>query len=89
MKCEVCGHDDIETYVASSTLGAVSFNYCLICGAVGAEPRGFEEISGDYITYDKEADRYKFQEKFLDIDFKSGASIKTRTEAVKILKKIQ
>lgn len=37
-KCDVCGQDNVEVYVCSSSCGPVSFAYCDRCLKFGYEP---------------------------------------------------
>lgn len=78
--CEVCGQTDIETFVVSSTIGPMSCNYCSVCAAMGAEPKGLEEFAGDYVIYDSLTDSYMFGGKVREIVLKSGEKFKTRKE---------
>ena len=66
--CDCCFKKDIETYVCSYSLGAISFAYCVICGKMGAEPRGLlqgfveeglMEEDTPFLYYDVETDTYK------------------------------
>lgn len=86
-KCEICQHDDIETMVHSSSIGAISFNYCYVCSAMGAEPKGFDEISQEYVKFNPEEDKYYLGIKYLPIELKNGKKFKTRKEFVNYLKK--
>ena len=43
-KCEICGHEDIETQVYASAVGPMSFNYCLICSSVMAESKNILDV---------------------------------------------
>lgn len=83
--CEVCGNNDYIAGVASSVLGPCSFNYCQICLAMRADPKGWIEAavecaggidninpSFSLIYYDKEDDSYK------DLRTKDTVPIKTK-----------
>ena len=71
--CEVCNKNDVPCTVASSTLGAFSFNYCQICNAIGAEPAGMQDIAGLYITYNSNDDSYyDTSDNLLPIQTKKG-----------------
>lgn len=94
--CEICGKSDVSTFVCSSTIGAVSFNTCLVCAGVGAEPKGMIEIIGepgkvaDYLCYyDIASDSYINYNtgKIRPITLKNGDSLQHRKEYVAILKK--
>jgi len=81
--CNVCGKQDITCDVACSSLGAVSFNYCLICSSMGAEPCGMSE---QYISYDSNSDSYYDEsDNHLPIYSKSGNRYNTRSEFRKYL----
>lgn len=99
--CECCGKSDQPCGVAASPLGAFSCAYCRVCLAMGAEPLGYIETTVDIcggldgvredvplIWYDPEVDSYKdFRSgRVLEIGFKDGTRVTTRTEAVRRLK---
>jgi len=85
-KCEICGYDDIETNVYSSSLGAFSMNYCLICSALGAEQSGMQDIVGDYTTYNSNDDMYYDSSyNHIVIKLKNGKEFNTRTECANYL----
>jgi len=88
MKCDVCGDESREVYVASSSLGAISFGYCDICLQIGAEPSGYDEIAdkNTYVFYDKESDTYINDNRVFIVPFKDGTFAKTRTEVIQRLK---
>jgi hypothetical protein len=76
-RCDVCGNDDLDSQVACSGLGAVSFNYCYICAAIGAEPmsRAITFNRNDDMYYDK-------SDNHVVITLKSGKTFNTRSEYV-------
>ena len=78
--CEICSKTDVETFVVSSTIGPMSCNYCSVCAAMGAEPKGLEEFAGDYVTYNSLTDSYMFGGKVREIVLKTGEKFKTRKE---------
>lgn len=80
--CEVCGKNDLETHVFTSTIGAMSYNYCKCCLSMSSEPSGLENLVGTYITYDKLSDSYRYGLVIVPIKLKSGSEFKTRTEFV-------
>ena len=82
-RCEVCSKDDMPISVASSSIGAISFGYCHICLAMGAEPRGFEEFAGDYTKYEPKEDIYVDKDnKPIFIELNNGLKFKTRREYI-------
>lgn len=56
--CEICGKNDIKTSVHSSSVGAVSFNYCECCDAVRAEPKYSLEFDPTAVWYKHADDKY-------------------------------
>lgn len=56
-KCEVCGKSDIQRVVHSSSVGTISFNYCLVCSAMGAEPYSLSEFA-PVVSCNSNDDRY-------------------------------
>jgi len=79
-RCEICGKNDIECLVMSSSLGGGTFNYCLACACAGAEPSGMKEVFGGYITYNSNDDCY-YDESDNLFTFKVGEnSFKSRKE---------
>ncbi len=78
-KCDVCHKDDLPCIVHSSGAGGMSFNYCLACSGIGAEPKGFD---GHFIHYNEKEDKYYKGLKYLKIDT-SEDSYNTRDEYVK------
>ncbi len=97
--CDVCDKDDMGIAgVASSGLGPVSFAYCPICSAMGAEPKFMIEVTiegcggsiknireGVQLTYyNSETDSYiDKREGDIPITLKSGEAFKTRSELVR------
>ena len=89
-KCEICGHDDLETNVFASGSVPISFNYCRVCGELNALPKS---LLDDGITiglyYDKKTDTYKqsgTHEIFL-LELINGMIFQTRSEYVKFFKR--
>ena len=81
--CEVCKHNDLPSYVVSSTLGAMSFNTCYACMAMDAEPNGFQEMLGDYTYYDESTDKYIDKDgNPISIILNDGRKFQTRSEYV-------
>jgi len=81
--CEICGKNDVVTKAYSSSIGAVSFNYCEICFIIGAEPKGLEEAIGEnYRTYNKEDDKYYLGDIPIPIKTHSGKEYHTRSDFV-------
>lgn len=88
LKCDCCGKDDLNTTVSSSTLGAVSYNYCETCLAMGAEPTGMEDLFGNYMIFDSDLDSYVFDNRIIPITLESGLSFMTRTEYIEFKNKV-
>jgi len=97
--CDVCGKDDLDTFVCSCSLGAASFAYCGVCSAMGAEPRavvegtvgiagGLEHIHENcqLTYYDQSSDSYiDMREGPQNIKLKDGTEVKTRSEVIKLI----
>ena len=97
-KCEICGHEDIETQVYASAVGPMSFNYCLICSSVMAESKNILDVISEDSPknfglkeikyYDEKKDIYRFYS--TNEEFKllmtSGRIFATRHELVEYLK---
>lgn len=88
-KCEICGHDDLETNVFASGLVPISFNYCRICGELEALPKFLLEdgiIIGLY--YDKKTDTYKqsMTHETFPLELMNGMIFQTRSEFARFLK---
>lgn len=82
-KCDCCGKSELLTQVISSSVGAVSFSYCIPCESLGIEPRFLsEEYKSSY--YNEETDSYfEHSGAPIDIILSNGMSFKTRGEFVK------
>lgn len=101
--CECCNGSDFIVGVASSDLGAWSFNWCQICLAVGANPKffmnatiescgGIDKVSEDValIYYDSEQDGYvnmREPDKLVSIALKDGSEYTNKTKLVAELKR--
>jgi hypothetical protein len=99
LKCDCCGKSDIPVHVACSSLGAISFAYCYVCGAIGAEPTGMAKhmiqeklLEPDFesIYYDSTNDIYRdLKDNPVEIKTERGTSFKTRQEYVnKVINKM-
>jgi hypothetical protein len=59
----------------------MTFYYCSCCISVGAEPEGYAELSGDYITYHKPSDAYISTGSGAPVTFAhDGKTLVTRTD---------
>ena len=81
--CEICNKSDLPTFVTSSGLGPMSYNICVCCSAMGAEMSGFEDLFGDYMTYNCKEDNYVVKDTECAIQLRDGKSFDTRSEFVK------
>ena len=78
--CNVCNKSDLPTQVLCSGLGGMSFNYCELCGALGAEPI----VGGGCTSYSSCDDSYyDSSDNHLPIKLKNGEVFNTRGEYVK------
>jgi len=92
-KCEICGHDDSNGRVVSSSIGAMSFYYCATCLALGAEHRvlldvvGKDVIREGYTYYDEKDDCYRDYktDAVYPIRLKSGEVFLKRANCIKFL----
>ena len=60
-RCDVCNHEfkHADITVACSGIGPMSFGYCVLCGSIGAEPHGLEDVLDiKYVSFDIPADKY-------------------------------
>ena len=87
--CDVCNKKDYNAGVCCSSLGAVSFSYCLVCLSMGAEQQGLAEemfppgSTKMEIAYYKNDSYYKIHTtELIPIKLKSGKEFKTRQEVV-------
>lgn len=85
--CEICGKDDLDCYVVSSSIGGFSQNICGCCSAMGAESAGFSKEYGSN-SYNSIDDRYyDSSDNHIPIKMKSGVEYDTRSEAVESMNK--
>ncbi len=89
LTCDCCGKEDYHAAVASSSLGAVSFSYCVVCAAMGAEPEGILKSmkKGGMFDYNcvfyKNGSYYDLDKNELQlIKLNSGEEFKTRQEVI-------
>jgi len=61
--CECCGKEFQTGYIQvfASKVGPVSFGYCGLCLLLDAEADGMQDFSWDYLTFDKEKNKYIFK----------------------------
>jgi hypothetical protein len=100
--CEICGGTEFIAGVASSFLGAISFNHCSICLAMTAQPKwlveftvencgGLENVHPDLelIYFDKENDVYKSLRsgEEVPIELKDGRKLRTKQEYLDFVEK--
>jgi hypothetical protein len=94
-ECEVCGKEDLEVFVCASSIGPISFAYCKICMAIGAEPKGMLDAFLDGAPafdaikyYDKDIDNYRYYNtnEVIKLETKNRITYKNRTELAKIIK---
>ncbi len=101
-KCDCCGKNGLKTGNLKSTLNDKKFEYCLICGAICAEPKhlidetkerlkktsAFIEEDVPLIYYDKETDTYiDIRTGTVPFAFKDRTVLYKRADILKRLKK--
>lgn len=101
-QCDVCGGKDFYAGVASSALGPVSYAFCDICLAMGAEAKFMVQATVEccgglshvheragLVYFDIPRDCYvDYRTKeTIPIIFKDGTKYNTRTECIKELRK--
>jgi len=101
-KCDCCEKNNLKTGNLKSELVNKNFTYCLICGAINAEPKHIiDEIQlklkktkliiedgVPLIYYDNESDSYiDIRTGPVPFHFKDRTTLKTREEVVKRFKK--
>ena len=80
--CEICGNNDVDCYVVSSSCVAMSQNTCNICNVMYVESMQY----GDNNTYNRDDDRYyDASDNHIVIKTKKGKEFNTRSEYVKYL----
>lgn len=91
LTCDCCGKKDHNAGVCCSGLGAISFSYCLVCHAMGAEPKGlakdmFPEGSTNASFAYYENDKYYdlMTDKVIPIKLKDGREFNTRQEVIDV-----
>ena len=100
-KCDCCGKNNLKTGELKSSLSNKKFIYCLICGAMNAEPRDLieklkkkiqtmkviVESNVPLIYYDKESDKYiDIRKGTIPFYFKDRTILHTRSDVLKRLK---
>jgi len=96
-KCDCCGKSDMKTGDLQSTLSEKKYTYCLICGAISAEPKELIkevenkiktgtviEDSALLIYFDEETDTYiDVRKGVFKFKFKDKTILTKRTDIVK------
>ena len=101
-KCNCCGKNNLKTGNLKSSLINSNFNYCLICGAMRAEPKFLIEETREQIEnktlfidddvpliyYNKNSDSYvDIRTGAVPFKFKDGTILHKRNDVLKRLKK--
>ena len=90
LTCDICGKKDYNAGVCNSSLGAISFSYCTVCLAMGAEQQGlakdmFPSAESTYmkIAYYKNDSYYNIHtEELIPIKLENGKEFNTRQEVI-------
>lgn len=95
LTCDMCNSKEYNAGVACSGLGAMSFSYCMVCLAMGAEMEGlikdmFPPGSPEHheFVYYKNGSYYSYPgDKLQVIKLEDGREFKTRQEVIDIWNK--